>query len=151
MNVGKRYALADYQVTIDVPSELGFTSSSLVIGGEGSYLDSITLTSNAEVYGIVTDASGNWLYNKNYATNGAVTLSLQQVSDVVVQLKTLFNLLYKSTNINEGLTITIIDTSDNSIVAVCEDCVISKIPDQKWDKESSTQDWELLVGKITIN
>ena len=48
-----RYSLANYTLAITLPSELatilGLTGSeSLVVGGEGSYLDSITISLNSK-------------------------------------------------------------------------------------------------------
>lgn len=148
MNIGKRYSLADYQVTIDIPESLGFGVTSITIGGDGDYMNSITISTENNLYEIATDAAGNWLYNKNLARNGTVELNIQQVSDRVAQLKTLFNLFYKSQTQSEGLTITVADTEGNEI-ATCEDCVIANPPSQVFGEASAEQTWSLLSGKVT--
>lgn len=148
MTVGKRYSLADYQLTIDIPSELEFGTTSITIGGDGSYMNSVTISTDNNLFDIATDAAGNWLYNKNLARNGQVEISIQQVSDAVAQLKTLFNLLLKSPTQSEGLTISLADTLGNEI-ATCEDCVINNIPNQAFGETSAEQTWTLLAGKVT--
>lgn len=150
MNIGKRYSLADYQVTINIPEALGFGVTSLTIGGDGDYLSSISISTENNLYEITTDPAGNWLYNKNLARNGTIELSIQQVSDRVAQLKTLFNLFYKSQTQSEGLTITVADTEGNE-VATCEDCVIANPPNQTFGESSEVQSWSLLSGKITYS
>lgn len=149
MNAGKRYCLADYILTIYIPSDINFGENLIKIGGEGDYLSSITVSITEDNYSIVTDNSGNWLYNRNLARNGKLSISLQQVSDKVAQLKTLFYLMYNNQSLSEGLNITLTDNLGNLIVT-CEDCVITKIPDQTFGQESATQDWSLLSGRITF-
>ena len=151
MNVGKRYSLADYQVTIDIPVELGFGVTSITIGGDGDYMSSIAISTENNLYDIETDAAGNWLYNKNLARNGTVELNIQQVSDRVAELKTLFGLFYKSQTQSNGLTITVATAGSEDIIATCEDCVIANPPSQVFGETSAEQTWSLLSGKITYN
>ena len=65
-----RYSLANYTLAITLPSELatilGLTGSeSLVVGGEGSYLDTFAVELDNDIFITKCDATGSWVHAKN--------------------------------------------------------------------------------------
>lgn len=146
----KRYALADYLLTISIPTEIAsdFGAETITIGGEGSYLDSLTISSSTELFQTKGDATGGWVHVKNLDRSGTITLTIQQVSDDVAKLKRLFNVFYSLSTESDGLTLTIKSSVSNNVVAICNDVVIAKVPDQSFSSDVATQQWTLNAGQI---
>lgn len=147
---GKKYSLSNYILSINLPSELesDFGSSSIQIGGEGSFLDSITVSLSTDLWTTEGDATGSWVHTKNLDRHGTVQISLNQMSDAVYRFKQICNIYYNSSTEQDGLTMTLRDMN-NRTVCTCEDCVISKIPDQSFGQTPTTQSWQFNSGKIT--
>ena len=145
----KRYCLANYILTIDIPSDIGFGSQSISIGGEGSYLDSISIKANTELFKLDADSTGSWVYTKNLDRSGEIEVSIKQVSDKVAVFKALMNIYINLSSEASGLTMTLRDSLNNTI-AVCEDCLLNKIPDQTFKDSPDSQSWSFLSGKITF-
>lgn len=147
---GKKYSLANYILSINLPSELenDFGSSSIQIGGEGSFLESITITLNSNLWETNGDATGSWVHTKNLNRTGNVTINLNQMSDAVYRFKQLCNIYYNLSTEQDGLTMTLRDMNSKTI-CTCEDCVIQKIPDQVFQDSPQSQSWQFNCGKIT--
>lgn len=144
----KRYCLVNYILTADIPVDIGFGVQSVSIGGEGSYLDSITISMNEDMFTTKGDNTGSWVHIKNLNQTGKITVAVNQVSDRIAIFKALVN-AYANVDSTSGMTLTLRDTL-NDTIAVCEDCVITKIPDQAFSSEPATQTWTFNAGKITF-
>lgn len=144
----KRYCLVNYILTADIPADIGFGVQSVSIGGEGSYLDSITISMNEDMFTTKGDNTGSWVHIKNLNQTGKITVTVNQVSDRIAIFKALVN-AYANVDSTSGMTLTLRDTL-NDTIAVCEDCVITKIPDQAFSSEPATQTWTFNAGKITF-
>lgn len=145
----KRYCLANYILTADIPADIGFGTQSVSIGGEGSYLDSISISLTNALFTTESDSTGSWVHVKNLDKSGTITVSVKQISDKVALFKALVNVYSNIDSDAAGMTLTLRDTLNNTI-AVCEDCVVSKIPDQSFGSTPSTQSWTFNAGKISF-
>lgn len=142
------YSLASYILTIsNISSEFGLTN--IQIGGQGSMLDSITLSRNENLYETVGDPTGGYVHNKNLNKTGTIALSLSQLSANVGKFITLVN-IYARTDITDGLTITLVDTEGN-IIATCTDCFPQGVPEQTFAGSAGTQNWQFTCGKIDFS
>ena len=95
----KRYCLANYILTADIPVDIGFGSQSVSIGGEGSYLDTITVHLNNSLFSTQGDNTGAWVHIKNLDKTGTVTISINQMSDKIASFKALMNIYRNIINI----------------------------------------------------
>ena len=150
-----QYSLANYKLSVKIPDTLASSlmvneQNSITIGGSGSYLDSISIHINKDLWSIEGDSTGSYVYNKNLDRTGDVTVSLNMMSPQVAQFKILCDLYYQSENEYEGLTLTLMDNNSNLIVT-CHDCLLSKIPDQQFQDTSQNQSWTFLCGKVDYN
>lgn len=151
-----RYSLARYILTVALPEDFDTTfvaafGSTLSIGGEGSYLNSISISLAGTLWSTEGDATGSWVHNQNLDRTGECKVSISQVSDNIFRFIRLCNCFYSSSITYErGINLTLKDNEGNT-VATCEDCYISKIPDQDFGEKAATQDWSFTCGKITFN
>lgn len=143
----KRYCLADYILTADIPSDLGFGSKSVSIGGEGSYLDTISVSMEATMFETTADATGSWVHKKSLDRHGSVNVTINQMSDKIAIFKALMNVYAKASSDVEGMTLTLRDNMNNTI-CICNDCLLTKIPDQSFAADPGTQQWTFTCGEI---
>lgn len=143
----KRYCLANYILTADIPEDIGFGSQSVSIGGEGSYLDTITVHLNNSLFSTQGDNTGAWVHIKNLDKTGTITITINQMSDKIASFKALMNIYSNMDSDVAGMTLTLRDSLNNTI-CVCEDCVIENIPDQSFGSTPATQTWTFLCGKV---
>lgn len=150
-----RYSLANYTLAITLPSELatilGLTGSeSLVVGGEGSYLDTFVVELDNDMFSTKGDATGSWVHDKNLSRVGKAEISLNQLSDRVAKFKKIVNIYYQSGTDYDGVNLSLVDNQSNEI-ANCVDCYFTKIPRQEFSQESGNQTWSLTCGQITFS
>ena len=150
-----RYSLANYTLAITLPSELatilGLTGSeSLVVGGEGSYLDTFAVELDNDMFSTKGDATGSWVHDKNLSRVGKAEISLNQLSDRVAKFKKIVNIYYQSGTDYDGVNLSLVDNQGNEI-AICVDCYFIKIPRQEFGQESGNQTWSLTCGQITFS
>lgn len=147
-----KYSLSKYILTISIPSEIAgqFGASTISVGGEGSYLDSISISYSTSRWNTKGDATGSWVHEENLDRTGSAAVTLNQLSDKVAKFIRLCNLYYNTDVDLDGLTLELNDTSGNNI-ATCNDCVIKEIPNQDFGSESANQEWVFNCGKITFN
>lgn len=150
-----RYSLANYTLAITLPSELatilGLTGSeSLVVGGEGSYLDTFVVELDNDMFSTKGDATGSWVHDKNLSRVGKAEISLNQLSDRVAKFKKIVNIYYQSGTDYDGVNLSLVDNQSNEI-ANCVDCYFIKIPRQEFSQESGNQTWSLTCGQITFS
>lgn len=144
-----RYSLADYMLSIESDdSTIKNMFGTITIGGEGSYLDSITLSTPTDVYTTTGYATGGWVHTKSLDRTGTVSLTINQMSSKISKLKQLANI--SLTGDYEGFTLSLSDSSGNK-VASCIDCYISNIPNQQFQSSAGTQTWEFTCGQINYN
>ena len=147
----KRYALVNYILSIDIPDDVAsdFGTSSIQIGGEGSYLNQISIGLKSDLYATQGDNTGSWVHVKNLDKTGTVEIQIKQVSDAIARFKALCNIYYSLSTEADGLTLTLRDLNNNTI-AICNDCVLNKIPDQTFGNEPENQTWTFNAGSITF-
>ena len=145
----KRYCLANYILTADIPEDIGFGTQTVSIGGEGSYMDTITISLTDDLFKTEGDNTGSWVHIKNLNKTGTAKISIKQVSDKIATFKALVNIYSNLNTEASGMTLTLRDTLNNTI-CVCEDCLLTKIPDQKFASDPDTQEWIFTCGKITF-
>lgn len=145
----KRYCLANYILTADIPEDIGFGTQTVSIGGEGSYMDTITISLTEDLFKTEGDNTGSWVHIKNLNKTGTAKISIKQVSDKIATFKALVNIYSNLNTEASGMTLTLRDTLNNTI-CVCEDCLLTKIPDQKFGNEPDIQEWTFTCGKITF-
>jgi len=146
------YSLSKYLLSLQLPeafaSSVGLgNNSSLVIGGEGSYLDTLSYDYNSDMYTTKADATGSWVHDKNLDLSGKITISIHQLSPSISLFKKIVKLYYQSGNDYDGLTLTLKDLSGNEIMTAL-DCFFIKIPTQEFKAESDNQSWDLTSGRI---
>lgn len=149
-----KYCLADYLLSIKLPSNFAILvglgeNQNLVIGGEGSYLDSITLEYNQDMVTTKGDNTGSWVHDVNLNRTGKATISIHQMSDAVAKFKKIINLFYTH-NFTDGCQISLSDNLGNE-VASGQDVLFVGIPNQEMKTESDFQNWELTIGRLTYN
>lgn len=143
----KRYSLADYILSIDaVETSIRNLFGTLSIGGDGSAIGSISLSTATDMWSTKGYATGAWVHNKSLDRHGTCTVSINQLSDTVIRLIKLCSIFY--TGNYQGLTLAVSDSAGNR-VATCTDCYIVKIPDQSWGTEAEDQSWQFTCGKIS--
>lgn len=150
-----KYSLVDYILTIEMDSNvqrtLGFENPTISIGGEGSYLDTITIEQTQDTWDTSGDATGGWIHRKSLNRVGTAALSLNMLSPRVAQLTKLFNLYFTHPDIaDSGLTLTLANAK-STIVATCIDAYITKIPSLTFSEQPGTRTWTFTAGKVTID
>lgn len=147
-----KYSLSKYILTITIPASVAaqFGTSTISVGGVGSYTESIAIEYAEDQWTLQGDATGGHVFNKSNNRTGSVQVSLNQLSEKVAQFKTLCNIYYQSEEIDEGLTLEL-RSLDGVMVATCDDCLVRKIPGQAFAATAATQTWELLAGVITFH
>lgn len=161
-----RYALTDYILSIQVPTELqnfflgenqttNNKANVISIGGEGSYVGQISIGSQTEAQWITEgDATGSWVHSKSLNRVGTISVQINQVSDNVRKLIRLFQTYYSADAQVEGLTITISKSNGtNNPTEVCEgtDCYLANRPEIAFGDTAQAQTWSFTCGKITFN
>jgi len=148
-----KYSLSKYIVGITLPNEirtnLGIDQDSISIGGSGTYLGEINISRNNPMWQTNGTPTGGYTHNQSLDRTGTVSVTLNQLSEVVSKLKRIFNLFY-NIDTEKGMTITISDSYGN-IIATGDDCYIVNIPDQTFGETAATQTWEFTAGVVDIN
>ena len=160
-----RYALADYQLTVKVSSNIGIpgiSGESFTIGGpadasynsegsQGGYIGDITISRKAAMWSTESDYTGGYVHVKNLDRTGTARVSINQLSDNVIRLNTIFKLCEaRGTSENEALTLIVTNSATNKVVATCTDCRIVKQPDQTFSTNPNMQPWEFTCGIVDI-
>lgn len=143
-----KYSLAKYILTIKVPASLvSMLGQSISIGGEGSYLDYISVHYNSDQWTTEGDATGGYTHNLSLNRTGTIEWSLTQVSEKIKHFIRLLNVIYTAAGLDDTIDITISQES-NTIVSA-SDCVPTRIPDQRFAATAEKQTWSFNCGKIT--
>lgn len=151
------YSLADYLITLTVNSvelrnNLGLSTDSFTVGGEGQFMGSITVSYAVDQWTTDADATGAWVHSKSFDQHGTIALSINQMSDAVVRFIGIVSAYYSSNNINDGFTLSVQKAGNTGTFAIsAEDCRIQKIPDQAFGDEAAEQTWTFTCGRILAN
>ena len=146
------YNLSKYKLAIQLPEEFASkvgleNDNTITVGGEGSYLDTLSYSYNADMYTTKADATGSYVHDKNLDKSGNITISIHQLSPQIALFKKIINLYYQSGNDYDGLQLSLKDLSGQEIMSA-ESCFFVKIPDQNFGQTSENQTWNITSGKI---
>ena len=144
-----KYSLANYILSIQ-PNDATLRTmfSNVSIGGEGSAIDSITITLNDNLWKTTSFATGAWVHDKHLGRTGTATISISQLSDRVAKFKQMCNIFFNGEY--DGFTLSLVDNTGNK-VCTCADCYIQKIPDQEFKDTAQMQTWTFTCGEITFD
>lgn len=157
------YSLADYTLTIKynddnesvTPSVVksiigsGYTIGGPGNNGEGSFVGSITVSRNSSLWDTSGDHTGSWVHNQNLDRTGAITISINQISEDVIKFAQICSAYETIQGKYGGLQLIV--TSANGvqgIVATGDDCFIKQIPSQNLGDSADNQPWEFTCGRI---
>jgi len=144
-----RYSLANYILSVESnDSFIKQLFGTISIGGEGSYLNRISLSLNKEQFSTKGFVTGGWVHDKSLDRTGVATVELNQLSDKVSKFIQLCKCFYSGDY--DGFTLTLSDINGNK-VATCVDCYISKPADQDFAESSGSQVWQFTCGQINYN
>lgn len=157
-----RYSLADYELAVEIPSSvattLGVTDNVIIIGGPGSspntndnlgsFVGTITVSRSNDLWSTEGDATGSWVHNKNLNRTGTCSVSLRQVSDKIITFAQLCTAYETIQDASAGLTLTVRATNGSGDIAVCNDCYITKMPDQNFGETAEMQTWTFTCGQV---
>lgn len=146
------YSLSKYKLAIQLPetfaAKVGLAGdNTITIGGEGSYLDSLSYEYNKEMYSTKADATGSYVHDKSLDKSGTITITINQMSPQIALFKKIVNLYYQSGDDYEGLQLSLKDLSAQEVMAA-ESCFFTKIPNQDFGQESGNQAWVITSGRI---
>lgn len=155
-----RYSLADYQLILTIPDEIPtsvISTRNIAIGGpgengEGSFVGTITVSRNTDAWKTTGDATGSWVHELSLDKTGICSVNINQISDLVIRLTQLCSIFESIQGNYPGLTITINSNSseDGMPICICEDCYITKIPDQQFQTASQPQEWRFTCGRVIM-
>ena len=144
-----KYSLTNYILSIE-PNDSAIKQmfGTISIGGEGSYLDTITISNAENIYSTQGYATGGWVHNKSLDRHGTASLTLNQLSDRVARFIQLAKLSLSGDY--AGFTLSLSDINGNKI-CTCVDCYIMKIPDQSFASSAQNQTWDFTCGQINYD
>ena len=159
-----RYSLADHIVVITLPDDnqevlerSGLKANApITIGGpgqngnEGSFVGSIKVSRKEDLWDTQGDPTGSWVHNKSLNRTGNVDIDINQISDDVIRLSMICNAYEAIQGAVGGLTIEVINAFNLDLpsIAVCSDCLITKIPDQNLGEKAEEQGWSFTCGRV---
>ena len=148
-----RYSLNKYILSIKPSNELASAMNdfgTISIGGEGSYLDNVSINLNRNMWNTTGFSTGAWVHTKDLSKTGTVSITLSQLSPEVQRFIRLCETFYD--NDYEGFTITLsTNDTDRRVISTCIDCYIQKIPSQDFASSAGNQTWVFTCGKITFS
>lgn len=160
-----QYSLADYQLTIglstEIATQLGLRDSfgnvltNFTIGGpgedrEGSFVGSIKVTRNTQLFTTTGDATGSWVHDKNLDRTGTIEVEITQISDDIITLVQLCQ-IFESVQTNmPGLELTInsVISTTSTPVVTGRDSYIQKLPDLTYGETAGRLTWTFTCGQI---
>ena len=143
------YSLANYKLSvyIEEPALRAAFGSSIIFGGNGSQLESISVNISGSIFDVQGYATGGYVFSKNYDRSGTISLNLNQTSEDVSKLKNLINMYYSG---DYGPLTMVLTNNENEKVIDLVDCLPNGIPNQEFRSSAGTQSWGFDVGRITI-
>lgn len=144
-----RYNLANYLVSI-TPNDTTLQNMfpNVVIGGEGSMMDTITISRDNDMWSTTGFSTGGWVHNKNLSKIGKVLINISQLSERIARFKQMCEVYYGADY--DGFTLSVMDNSGRK-VCTCIDCYVQKIPDQRFGPTADMQEWGFTCGEVNYN
>lgn len=144
------YSLANYKMTITSSDAnlIAVFGESMTIGGNGSQVGQFSVSDLQNQHSVQNYATGGYVFSKSYDRTGQISVQLNQMSDEVGKFKNLVNLYYGG---DYGTLTIVLTNNENEKVVECIDCLPEGIPGQTFGNSASSQTWNFVVGKITIN
>lgn len=160
-----RYSLTDYVLSVKVPDELrevfligddtiDSASNVISIGGDGSFVGSITVETPNAQWTTEGDATGSWVHNKSKNQVGTISVSINQISDKVLLLERLYTTYYGADTVTEGLTLTLSKATGNGNqqpVCTGTDCYLASRPSFEAGSTAANRSWSFTCGRITFS
>ena len=151
------YSLLHYQTEIKLSESIArlIGKDSIIIGGEGSYLESVEIVRNSDAWTVKGDSTGSYIHTFNGDKTGEVHLTINQVckeSKIFHKLMSSYylNNLNKSNENQIFSEIIVRNSNTNEIIAKCKDCVIKKVVDKKFSNEAQNETWNFICGEVDI-
>lgn len=160
-----QYSLADYQLTIGLTNSLaerlGLRDSSgnlltnFVIGGpgedgQGSFVGQIVVNRAENLMTTEGDATGSWVHNKNLNRTGTISIEITQISDQIVTLIQLCQIIESVQSNMPGLDLTISSAASElaTTMVTGRDSYIQKLPDLRLADTAGRLNWVFTCGQI---
>ena len=151
------YSLLHYQTEIKLPDTLAriVGKDSIIIGGQGSYLESVEVVLNSDTWSVKGDSTGSYIHTFNGDKTGEVHLTINQVCK---ESKLFHKLMisYHLSNLNKFIEnqifteIIVRNSATNETIAKCKDCVIKKVVDKKFSNEAQNETWNFVCGEVDV-
>ena len=143
------YSLGNYIFSIKPNDQTLLDSFNVIsIGGEGSYLNTIRIRRNNNLFTTTSYATGGWIHDKNLSRVGTVEITISQLSDAIIKFIRMSEIFFEGEY--EGFTLTL-SKNDGTKVCTCIDCYITTIPEQGFAETSQTQTWSFTCGQINFS
>ena len=160
-----QYALADYQLKIGLSTEVaqrlglkdnfGNPLKNFTIGGpgennEGSFVGQIVVSRSTNLFETKGDATGSWVHDKNLDRTGTITLEITQISDDVITLVQLCQILESVQSNLPGLELTVNSVASNvsTTMVTGRDAYIQKLPDITLAEAAGRLSWVFTCGQV---
>lgn len=160
-----QYSLADYQLTIgltdNLAQRLGLRDSSgnlltnFTIGGpgedgQGSFVGQIVISRAENLMTTEGDATGSWVHNKNLNRTGTITLEITQISDQIITLIQLCQIIESIQSNMPGLELTVSSAASEvaTTMVTGHDSYIQKLPDITLADAAGRLSWVFTCGQI---
>ena len=152
------YSLADYILSITIPEklaqELSFETPTFTVGGEGSYLSTVSFALTSDLFSTEGDYTGSWVHNKNLNKVGTCKITINMLSEKTAIFRKICNIFYQASTVAvnrdfKGCTLSLVDNYGNEIVTAL-DCYFKKIPELSLQSTAQNQDWELTCGSVVF-
>ena len=143
-----RYSLTNYILSLE-PNDPQIKSmfGTISIGGEGSYVGSVSFNRQANMFDTQGYATGAWVHNKNLSRVGTATVQLNQLSDAVSKFIKLAETFYSGDF--DGFTISLVSITGEKVASGI-DSYFTKVPSQDFAESAGNQTWELTCGQVNF-
>ncbi len=128
------------------------TSETLLLGGEDSYVGSISFQYKTNAWEVTGDPTGSWVHTKNRDRTGTCSLSMNQVAYKGALLIKIFNIYYNDTSdsneILDGFDIYVTDRKGRLLMSAT-DCYVQNVPNMEYGSTPRELSWTFNCGRIT--
>lgn len=126
------------------------SQTTLLLGGEDSYVGSISFQYKTNAWEVTGDPTGSWVHTKNRDRTGTCNLSMNQVAYKGALLIKIFNIYYKDTDSDllEGFDIYVTDRQGRKLMSAC-DCYVQTVPSMEYGSTPRDLSWTFNCGRIT--
>lgn len=128
------------------------TNSTILLGGDDSYVGSISFQYKTNAWEVTGDPTGSWVHTKNRDRTGTCTLSMNQVAYKGAMLIKIFNIYYNDTardnEIIDGFDIYVTDRKGRKLMSAM-DCYVQNVPTMEYGSTPRDLSWTFNCGRIT--